>query len=365
MPIKRDDVPNRDDMPKAEMTEHVSDKLLPDLHPQGDLFICDVADAVLKDDMASMEHPFFSLSKTPDKRVRRYENGDKWLEVTPSVKGLATIYDKDILIYCISQIMAKLNRGESVGRHVKIIALDMLKFINRKTGGTQYAQIIEALERLRGTGITTNIPTGDTTTTKGFGLIDGFDIQHHPKTDRILSLEVTLSDWVFNAIRGQEVLSLHRDYFRLKKPLERRIYEIARKHCGQQTEWKIGIALLKKKCGSQGSERDFRTVLKDLAEGNHLPDYTVSLSDDAVTFANREWAEEKAQREKEREGVKYPVMDPETYHDARQVAPSYDVYFLEQEWRNWWVDSGMPQLFKPEKAFIEFCRKRQQRNPNP
>jgi Replication initiator protein A len=90
-----------------------SGNLLPDRHQQDDLFVCDVADAVLKDDMASMEHPFFSLAKKPETSIRRYENGDRWLEVVPSVKGLATIYDKDILIYCISQLIAKMNEGGS------------------------------------------------------------------------------------------------------------------------------------------------------------------------------------------------------------------------------------------------------------
>ena len=74
-------------------TTNALDPLLPDRHPQHDLFICDVADAVLKDVMAHMEHPFYSLSKKPETAVRRYEHNGKWLEITPSVKGLATIYD--------------------------------------------------------------------------------------------------------------------------------------------------------------------------------------------------------------------------------------------------------------------------------
>jgi hypothetical protein len=41
-------------------------RLLPDRHPQHDLFICDVADAALKDVMQQMEHPFYSLSKKPE-----------------------------------------------------------------------------------------------------------------------------------------------------------------------------------------------------------------------------------------------------------------------------------------------------------
>jgi hypothetical protein len=36
----------------------------------------------------------------------------------------------------------------------------------------------------------------------------------------------------------------------------------------------------------------------------------------------------------------YPVLDPEAFHDAKLVAPGYVVYYLEQEWQNWWVDSG-------------------------
>ena len=90
--------------------------LLPVRHPQQDLFICDIADCVLKNDIASMEHPVFSLSKKPDLSVREYVNGDKRLTVTPSVKGMATIYDKDILIFAISQLMR--NIEPPLGTHV-------------------------------------------------------------------------------------------------------------------------------------------------------------------------------------------------------------------------------------------------------
>ncbi len=44
--------------------------LLPDRHPVQDFFICDVADAIPKDDMGSMEHPIFSLSTKPDVHER-------------------------------------------------------------------------------------------------------------------------------------------------------------------------------------------------------------------------------------------------------------------------------------------------------
>ena len=58
-------------------------------------------------------------------------------------------------------------------------------------------------------------------------------------------------------------------------------------------------------------------------------------------------------------------LDAETFHDAKTVAPGYDVYHLEQEWRNWWVESGKPDMKNPDKAFIGFCRSRYERKPNP
>lgn len=342
-------------------TSKDSSSLLPYRHSQHDLFICDVADAVLKDDMASMEHPFFSLSKKPEINVKRYENGDRWVEVVPSVKGLATIYDKDILIYCISQLIAKMNSGEAPSPYVRIVAKDLLVFTNRNTGGKDYEALKEALERLDGTRIRTNVRTGGEEEFKGFGLIEAFELRRSERSGRITEIAVKLSDWVFRSIAQKEVLTLHKDYFRLGKPIERRVYEIARKHCGRQDSWRISLTILKLKCGSSAPIKGFRHDIKELARGDHLPDYTIRLDDnDFVVFYNRSAAKVPLVSVHE-----FPVLDPESYHDARTVAPGYDVHFLEQEWRNWWCESGKPLLQSPDQAFIAFCKRRYEKNPKP
>lgn len=326
--------------------------LLPERHPQYDLFICDVADAVLKDVMQHMEHPFYSLSKKPETKVRRYEHNGHWLEITPSVKGLATIYDKDILIYCISQIMAKLRRGEKVSKRVRINSYELLMFANRGIAGKDYSALVEALDRLEGTRIRTNIVSGDEEQTDGFGLIDASSIRRkHGLDGRLLWCEIQLSDWVFNAIRAQEVLTLHRDYFRLRKPIERRVYEIARKHCGQQDEWKIGLLNLLKKTGSQSPIKRFRQMIKHLATHDHLPDYSVEFNTetDAVTFKNR--ATMPSTDLPPWEGN----LEPEVFHVARQVAPTWDIYYLEKEWRQWLGDNEIEPKH-PGPHFIKFCK---------
>ncbi len=213
--------------------------------------------------------------------------------------------------------------------------------------------LVEALDRLEGTRIRTNIITGDDEQIDGFGLIDASSIRRKQGLDgRLLWCEVKLSDWVFNAIRAQEVLTLHRDYFRLRKPIERRLYEIARKHCGQQASWKIGLALLLKKTGSQSPEKRFRQMVRHLAEHDHLPDYSVlfDTESDMVTFRNR-GSMAAALPSSAWEGR----LDSEAYHDARAAAPSWDVHYLEQEWRQWLGENEIEPKH-PARHFVKFCQ---------
>ncbi len=333
--------------------------LLPQRHGNHDLFICDVLDAIPKDDMASMEHPIFSLSTKPDTRILRYEHRDVAVEIAPSVHGLATIYDKDVLIYCVSQLMAKKNDGQPISQTLHLNAHELLVWTNRETSGDGYRRLKEALQRLSGTRITTNIKAGGEMFTEGFGLIESWRIVRETKSGRMSEMQVRISDWVYKIIEGSEVLTLSRDYFRLRKPTDRRIYELARKHCGEQEEWRITLELLHKKTGASSHLREFRSMVRELSKEDHLPDYSVALEDDMVVFRNRMLMKPAAPE------VTYPKLDPETYHFAKQVAPGYDIYVLEQDWREWWVQSGMPELGSPSKAFIGFCRSRYQRNPNP
>src|SRR3984885_5807086 len=192
--------------------------------------------------------------------------------------------------------MGKLNRNEPVGPRVRITSYDLLVFTNRGTAGKDYNALCEAIDRLAGTRISTNIRTGDEEQTDSFGLIDAASIRRkHGLDGRLLWVEIKLSDWVFNAIRSQEVLTLHPAYFRLGKPLERRVYELARKHCGRQASWTISLETLLKKAGSQSQLRRFRQHVKEIAQHDHLPDYRMAFDEetDMIAFFNRDnkWVE--------------------------------------------------------------------------
>ena len=317
---------------------------------QADFFVCDIFSAIPKDDMASMEHPLFSLSTRPDRRILRYAHGPTEIEITPSVKGLATIHDKDILIYCISQLVAALNAGRAVSRRLVLKSYDLLVATGRETSGNGYRRLREAFERLAGTRITTNLATGGVETTKGFGLIDAWEIQRKTKGGRMISVEITLSDWLFRAVVDRSVLTLSRGYFDLRKPLERRVYEIARKHCGNQRVWRIGLETLLKKTGSTSPRRVFRKMIRDMAAENHLPDYEITFIDgrDLVEVTKREVVDAPA----------LPALDPAVLEEARALAPGFDIYALEADWRAYWAASGRPHLRAPARAYLAYVRKR-------
>jgi len=275
------------------------------------------------------------------------------------------VHDRDVLIYCISQCISALNSDREVSPTIRFKAYDLLSATNRGTDGRGYEQLKAALERLKGTVITTNITTGEQEELDGFGLIDRFKIVRETREGRMQEVEIKLSDWVFNAIRHREVLTLHRDYFRLRKPLERRIYELARKHCGSKKEWKIGLKKLQSKSGSSSTEKEFRrlvmTIVRQDEEFSHMPDYAVRMENDMITFTNRRIQEPPLPSS----AIDALRLDPETYNEARTIAHGWDVYHLEQEWRVWMADGGLDAPRNPDKAFLGFCRKWFERRGRP
>lgn len=325
--------------------------LLPDRHRQGDFFLCDIFDAIPKDDLASMEHPLFSLSTRPDRRILSYAHNGVEITVTPSVKGLATIHDKDILIFCISQLMAALNAGRAVSRTLHLKAHDLLVATNRETSGDAYRRLREAFERLAGTRITTNIVTGGQEVTTGFGLIESWEIVRKTRGGRMVSVAVTLSDWLYRAVLSKSVLTLSRDYFRLRKPLERRIYELARKHCGRQEGWTVSVETLLKKSGSASPRRVFRRMLRDMIAAQHLPDYLMEEQPgDLIRVTPRAQMIEAP--------TTPPRLSPAALEAARGMMPGWDVYALEADWRAVWARSGAPKLRSPDAAFLGWVKKR-------
>lgn len=61
-----------------------------------------------------MAFPFFALSKNAWMKPLAYATGDMSIEVRPSARGVATIFDKEIMLYIAALIAAKIDQGPAV-----------------------------------------------------------------------------------------------------------------------------------------------------------------------------------------------------------------------------------------------------------
>jgi len=337
--------------------------LLPDRHPQRNFFIADLFDNLpIKDDVASMERPFFTLSTRPDIRTLEFTDGDKSVKVVPSSLGLPTIFDKDILLYCASQVMERINRGEEPQKTIRFSIHDFMIATNRNICGDAYDRFEKALLRLTGCVVETNIKTGDTEQRKGFGLINEYEyLKNNHVKRRIIGIEVMLSDWFYNSLIAKEVLTIDRDYFRLRKPIERRVYEIARKHCGEKSRWNISLKRLYEKSGALSAIKHFRAAVKELAKHDHLPEYFISFNveKNMVTFRYRGATTDRPDDDQgELFGDAPPAIPtqipPDLLVDVRQVVGTgLDYYDLWHQYINW---SGSKKARSVRGGFIGFCQ---------
>lgn len=231
---------------------------------QLDLFVANLIDVAPKGDQTSMEVPIFSLKKNADTEqfIWNGKNGARVI-VTPNQYGRATMWDKDILIYLFGQIAAQINRGGQPQRTMHATAHDILASTGRDVGGKGYKELEAALRRLQGTTIETNIKTEGLKSKRAFSIIQDWGTIEKNANGNMIAVEITLSEWLYQAVTNLDVLTYDREYYRLSSGMEKRLYEIFRKHCGNQASWMIGEDALFTKSGSRGNIRDFRRFLKD------------------------------------------------------------------------------------------------------
>ena len=338
--------------------------IAPSRHEQRSLFLVDLVAAPIKELIPHLEHPFFGLSTRPRKEPIRYEDGrGNWLELAPVPQyGLPTIFDQDLVIYAASAILAEKQAGRPVPRRLHFRTSDLIEFSNRTHGGRQYMQVAAALERLTSTLLRTNIVGKKYEQTSMFGILDRatFIRRRDLEPDdpaALLGCDIILSDWMIEAILSNRLLTLHPDYFRLRRPLDRRIYQIARKHCGRQPRWEIALAQLYAKSGSSGNSRLFRSRYKDFCarwqQNAGDPAVGPFLDYDPSYDAERDIAAFR-RRSRMLDAPDLPPPDGRTEAAFAAEFAGLDLATMQRIWRTW--SEGKAPPHDPEAAFLGFCR---------
>jgi len=250
---------------------------------QRDLFVMD--SPLLTDvrgDRTLMAFPFFALSKGKWTKPLAYENGSVSIEIVPTAKGAATIYDKEVVLYIASLMIARLEAGEEVGQEFHFTAHDLFCVTGNNPSARSYSRLSQALERLQGTQIKTNIEAGGEGEEGYFSWLSEAKLfytrnkEAGGETRRLKAIRVRLCDWLYRAIlHDRQILDYASAYFQLG-PVERRLYEIARSSCADGA-YEMDLDELRRQLGYQNSLPHFRHALKAIVEADAIPDYRIVL----------------------------------------------------------------------------------------
>ena len=333
--------------------------LIPHRH-QPDLFTADLAAAPLKEMSEHLEFPFFGLARQPYHGVRHYEDArGNYIELRPGIEGLPTILDQDLLIYCVSKALAEVRRGNPLPERIQMTAADLLRFTNRPTGGRQYDAVEAAIYRLTELTLVTNLRGEDAVYTELFGVVDRASMvrrnNRRSRSGSLLGCSITFSSWMCEALEARRILTLHEDYFRLGTPLERAVYQVVRKHCGEQPKWRIGTAKLQAKVGSTSALRKFRFALKALVqrwENTELLGYRLQYEDKADLLTVR-YAPAPSRIRADTQLWEGRINE-QTAAALRDRHPDLDPGQMEQIWRSWAASRPEPPR-NANAAFLGFC----------
>ena len=367
-------------------------------NPQFDLFLPSIVDLRFRDQKDTMERPFFSLSKSKRMKPIQYVNENDGIFVTVQPHqdyGMATIWDADILIWAASVLCDMKNRGTNdIPRELKFQPHDLLKAISRSTGGKDYAQLRDSLERLKTTVVTTNIRVKRSQKNTMFSWIDGWEDLIDAQTKESRGLTLTVSDWFYRGVMEDGgLLSIDQAYFSITGGRERWLYRVARKHAGGNGAdgFAISMPTLFDKSGAEGTYRRFKFEMLRIVKRNDLPGFSLAVQEGSegeplVHMVRREYAGEgtpqafqprarkdsrplQQQQRKLISDRELPLLTPiirtlseRTIVQIRMDFPGWDVYALKAEFDEWLDEDPTRKPQDYEAAFYGFVRQHHQRN---
>jgi len=254
----------------------------------------------VQSDRKFLAFPFFDLSKTPRRKNLKYQEtaGDESIVVEVKAvdgNGIATIYDRDMLLYIASLLQQRVKTNPDIAndhknRESRTFTFTLSDFCEAtsRSRGSGYDRVEDIVERLRTTSIRTTIRTGGERTRGWFNwLSEGTYVKSREDSDEGGTFVcVVLCEWLHKAIlQDGDMLAIPDTYFYLG-PIERRLYDLAHVQCVQGAPWHTTIGTLHGKTGSDMAVRQFKSYLQKVGTTG-LPEYEIVILDEYETAERR------------------------------------------------------------------------------
>lgn len=258
---------------------------------QADFFVPTLYDISMKDSRSTMDVAVFRLSKK-DKRPNtlvRCEMTDGYVEIQSGAKGMASVWDYDLILMAISHLTEAVNRhkagkGDMPGRLFRPHVSDILKFCRRSSGGRQYEDIEAMLDRLGTTHVKVvrNIKgrKGESANREVTGdhFIGNYRTISDAVTGRVSMVEFEIAKWIYEEVavmKSPSVLTVHPSYFLIESGIGRFVYRLARRAAGR-TMATYKFRTLFERSNSVGTFKEFCRMLRSgIIANNDLPEYRV------------------------------------------------------------------------------------------
>lgn len=237
----------------------------------------------VSNDRNTMLHSFFALEAKRTDPIQ-YKAGNVEIIVQGTKSGIATITDKEILVYICSIASQKVARGEHVSQKFRFTAHDFFNVTGKTPGGKTYQYFAAALERLQGTQIKTNIMTGGRRERTWFSWLKSARMETaiwSNGQEAMKAIEVELCDWLWRAVIDDRATLVSSDAYFYLPPMERKLYEVGYAECADQPVATIPLEELRERMGVTTDLRHFRhNLAKAVARG--------SLKGFAIEFVHRD-----------------------------------------------------------------------------
>jgi plasmid replication initiation protein len=239
----------------------------------------------VSNDRNTMLHSFFALEAKRTNPIAYKADGVEII-VQGTKSGIATINDKEILVYICSIAGQKLGRGEPVSQKFRFTAHDFFSVTGKTTGGKTYRYFAAALERLQGTQIKTNLVTGGRRERTWFSWLKSARLETAIWSnghEAMKAVEVELCDWLWRAIVDDKATLISSERYFYLPPLERKLYEVGYAECADRATAAVPLEELRRRMGVSTDLRHFRHNLgRTITNG--------SLKGFAIEFVHRDEA---------------------------------------------------------------------------
>jgi len=194
--------------------------------------------------------------------------------------GIATIHDRDLLIFAVSQLTEARQAGRPISRKVRFTPYQYFNWLGIAAAGSAYGRLGDTLDRLKGTDIQTTLRSPKhgkkRRRVRNFSWISESD--YIEVDGEIRGIEIVLAEWLLESVEEFQVLTFDRLYFEIPGAMERWLYLHARKCTGGPSGmWREGFKSLYAKSASLQQYKHFASSLRKIVVKDSLPGFRLEL----------------------------------------------------------------------------------------